>query len=115
MDIKAVTKATGKIATALWRFFVPGVRRLVLSLLILFEAAFAIRSVIDLYSGGVNAMIGRWGELVYPDWPFVPLSSPFPWGKFLFRHFVILLVLATLWFLDRRYRQEQRVHGQASK
>jgi hypothetical protein len=102
MDVMAMAKATGKTALDLVKFLLHELRRLFFCLLLAFELLFILRSFHDLLVGGTGMMVGWWWHLQLEMSSVDRLFLPANWSMFLVNQILMLAIIGTLWFFERR-------------
>jgi len=106
MDVMAMAKATGKTALDLVKFLLHELRRLFFCLLLAFELLFILRSFHDLLVGGTGMMVGWWWHLQLEMSSVDRLFLPANWSMFLVNQILMLAIIGTLWFFERRYPRQ---------
>jgi hypothetical protein len=103
MDLTAFAKATSKTALDLLIFLLQEMRRLFFCLLLAFELLFILRSFRDLLIGGTGMMVDWWWHLQLDMSSVDRLFLPANWSIFFVNQLLVLAMIGTLWFLERRY------------
>ena len=106
MDARAMARAVGKIAAVLLRFLALGLRRVVLSILILYWAIFVGYTVTKYFQGGL-AWVTAWYAHISGD-----IFEPLNWKRFIIQQtFALTLTIMLSYFEWRRLRLADRARA----
>lgn len=97
-----------KIATVLFIFLFRELRRLILCFLAGAELIFVGCSLFKLAVDGPAEVLHWWVHLQSENSSLEHMSDPFSWKVFVLQQSIILTLVATLWFFERRYQRRFR-------
>jgi hypothetical protein len=109
MDARAIARATGKIAIALLRFLALGMRRVLLSVLILYWTIFIGYTVTKYFQGGLVWVLAWYAHISSNS---SNIFEPWNWKRFVIQQiFALVLTIALSHSEWRRPRLEDRVRA----
>jgi hypothetical protein len=109
VDEKAMARAAGKVARALAQFLIPGLRQLLLCLLLGSELLFFGYSLFKLVVNGPPDVLAWWYHLQAEGSSLEHIRDPFNWREFIVGHFVMLGLAALLYYYERRYQRHSKL------
>jgi hypothetical protein len=109
MDVVAMARAAGKIATVLLMFVARELRRLALWYFLGGELIFVGYSLFKLVTNGPGEVFHWWAHLQSMNTSLEHLGDPFSWGKFIIVQLVILVLATVLLFFELRYQRRLRL------